>query len=202
MDLVPHELPLNLACLFLGNYPAFRVLDRSRTPLARDEGSLHTAALLALPKFVKWFMEKYDANTASEHLDNMIPLALACSSAFQPWSKIANEQSDWKTRRRETMKLLAPRTNLRWRLRGKTVLHFAIEKGLEVTEAMIEALDVDKDPDRFKNYSYVDKDGVKYSPDQYVEISGIESAEKQALITCLLTKGGFQHPSAGFCVLT
>ena len=197
---VPHELPLELASMYLGNFQAFHLMD---CPIQTDDGYLHTAALLALPDFVRWFLCSHDANNEAEEFDRMIPLAISCVSTFQPWSKLANEQSDWKTRRKETMKLLAAETNLRWRLRGKTVLHFAIDNGLEVTEAMLEALDLGKDPDRHKNHIYVDKEGVEYSPDQYVGITAIEDLmEKQNLVTCLQTKGRFQPDSlASSCTL-
>ena len=185
---VHHELSLSLASLYLGNFQAFHLTDCS----ILTDGSLHTAALLALPDFVRWFLYSHDANHESEEFHRMIPLAISCVSTFQPWSKLANEQSDWKTRRKETMKLLAAKTNLQWCLRGKTVLHFAIDNGLEVTEAMLEALDLGEDPNRHQNYSYVDKDGVEYSPDQYVGLTHIDDpTEKQDLVTCLQTKGRF-----------
>ena len=187
---LPNELSLSLASLYLGNLEAFHLLDGGAVP---DDGTLHTAALLALPDFVEWLLYTHDANFEVEEFDNMIPLALACSSKPQPWCKIANQQADWKTRQKLTMKLLAPRTDSRWRSRGKMVVHFALENGREATEAMIQALNIPSDPKRDDNYLYVDKEGIEYSLDQYVErVMGIVSTEKRNLIMYLRTKGKLQ----------
>ena len=177
------ELPLREACLYLGNYEAFRLLKCTETP---DDTTLHLAALMALPNFVKWLLDFHDPNYKAEEYDMMIPLALACESKPQPWCKIANEESDWKTRQKETMQLLASRTNLEWRHRNKTVLHIALENGLEATGAMVEALNFHNDPKREERYRYVDRDGITYSPHQYVmKFVDADEQEKQALVACL-----------------
>lgn len=184
------ELPLDLAALYLGNLDAFHLMGCGELP---NDGTLHSAALLALPEFVEWLLYTHDPNFKHEEFDKMTPLALACASEPQPWCKIANEESDWKTRQKKTMKLLAPKTNLGWRSRGKTVLHIALENGPEATEAIIEALDVSHDPKRDEKYLYVDREGIEYSPDQYVKrVMDAEHAEKDTLINYLLKTGRMQ----------
>lgn len=183
---VADELPLRLASLYLGNFDAFRLMKCGETP---NDGMLHSAALMALPKFVNWLLDVHDPNHKAEEFENMIPLALVCASTPQPWCKIANEESDWRTRQKETMQLLAPRTSPKWRYRNKTVLHIALDHGLETTKAMVETLDIRHDPEIDEKYIYMDKDGIEYSPDQYVMKFLDDDEEQKALILCLIEVG-------------
>lgn len=188
IEVTADELPLSSASLYLGNLPAFHLMDCGELP---NDGTLHSAALFALPDFVEWLLYTHDANFKDEEIfDKMIPLALACVSKAQPWCRVANSKSDWKTRQKKTMKLLVPKTNLDWRHRGKTVLHIALENGLDATEAIIEALDIYDDPGRDDNYLYVDKEGIEHSPDLYLAafVDG-DLAGKQPLLACLYGKG-------------
>ncbi|TGJ78363.1 hypothetical protein E0Z10_g10401 [Xylaria hypoxylon] len=179
----PDKVSLPIASLFLGNVDAFRLMKCEETP---DNGMLHTAAFLALPKFVDFLLETHDPNHKSEEFSSMIPLAVVCTSKPHPWCKIANSEADWYTRQKETMCLLAPGTNLRWKARGKTVLHFALENGVGATKAMIEALDIRHDLERDEKYLYMDRDGVEYSPDQWIiRLLDVSPREKEALIQCL-----------------
>jgi hypothetical protein len=177
------ELPLREASLYLGNFDAFRLITREITP---NDGTLHLAALMALPKFVRWLLKIHDPNHKAEEFGNMIPLALVCASKPQPWCKIANEESDWKTRQKQTMQLLAPRTSPKWRYRNMTILHYAMENGLDTAKAMIEALDIRRDSERDEKYLYMDRDGIEYSPQQYVtKVLDADEKEKKTLVTCL-----------------
>jgi hypothetical protein len=177
------ELPLREASLYLGNFEAFRLITREMTP---NDGMLHLAALMALPKFVKWLLKIHDPNHKAEEFDNMVPLACVCASKPHPWCKIANEESDWKTRQKETIRLLVPRTSPKWRYRNMTILHWAMENGLDTAKAMIEALDIRHDPERDEKYLYMDRDGIEYSPQQYVmKVWVADEKEKKALITSL-----------------
>ncbi|KAK4228270.1 hypothetical protein QBC38DRAFT_454496 [Podospora fimiseda] len=164
---VPPVLTLRTAAFFLGNLPAYCALGWQEIP---DDGMLHTAALLAMPNFVEWLLEYHDANAKVEdQFDQMIPLALACSSKRYQWSRIVNEQSDFITRQRKTIELLAAATSQGWRYRGKTVLHCALEAGVHVTRAMVQALNVPNDPDKDHKYLYTDKRGIEYSPQQWMK---------------------------------
>ena len=149
---------------------------------------------MALPKFVKWLLAFHDPDHKAEDFDMMIPLALACESKPHPWCKVANEEADWKTRQKHTMQLLALRTSPEWRSRSRTVLHIALENGLDPTKAMVKALGFCHDPDRGKRYLHVDKDGIQYSPQQYaMKFLEADMKEKKALATCL-TGGRCNHP--------
>ncbi|KAI0473285.1 hypothetical protein GGR56DRAFT_609444 [Xylariaceae sp. FL0804] len=184
------SLPLKMASLYLGNFDAFRVLTPGELP---DDGMmlLCTAALLALPRFVHWLLETHDPNERAEgEFDNLIPLAIACQAKPQPWCRVANEEERWDSRKRRTVQMLARRTDPRWRHRGRTVLHFALEQGPEMTSVMVEALDVRDDPERDERYLYMDKEGIEYSPDEYVDkMLRREGTEAVALKNCLARAG-------------
>lgn len=181
------EYSISTASLFLGNFEAFCLMTPELTP---NDGTLHLAALLALPKFVKWLLGTHEPDYKAEEFDNMVPLACACGSRPQPWCKIANEESDWMTRQKETMQLLAPRTSPEWRLRNMTILHWAMDNGLDTAKAMIEALEIYNDAEKDDKYLYEDRDGIEYSPQQYVmKDLGAGTMEKTALIKCLHSTG-------------
>jgi hypothetical protein len=103
-----------------------------------------------------------------EEFGNMIPLVVACRATFHPWCRVANAEASFEQRRKDTMALLVKRTDLTWRHRKKTVLHFAIEGGLDALNAMLEALDVASDPNRDERYLYTDRGGIVYSPSYYI----------------------------------
>ena len=177
------ELTLPLAALYLGNFEVFLLLTSEMTP---NDGMLHLAAFLALPKFVKHLLKTHDPDHKADEYDNMVPLACACASKPQPWCKIANEESDWKVRQKETIQLLAGVTSSKWRYRNMTILHYAMDNGLDTAKTMVEALDIRYDPDRDEKYLYVDRDGNEYSPQQYVlQIWHAEADEKKDLVACL-----------------
>ncbi len=183
------ELYLREASLYLGNFEAFRLITERliADETTANDGMLHLAALLALPKFVEWLLTQHDPDHKAEEFDNMVPLACVCASKPHQWCKIANEESDWKDRQKETMRLLAPVTSPEWRYRNMTILHWAMENGLETTRAMVEALDIRNDPEKNEKYLYKDRDGIEYSPQQYamrVWDADAEGKEKQALIMC------------------
>lgn len=180
------ELPLREASLYLGNLEAFRLMKGGELV---NDGTLHTAALMALPNFVKWLLKTHDPNYKADFMDNRIPLALACEARPQRWCKIANEESDWRTRQKETMQLLAPRTSPKWRYRNKTVLHFALDNGLEATKSMVQALNIVHDPEKDEKYLYKDRDGIEYSPDQYASLYLDDHRERKALQKCLREAG-------------
>jgi hypothetical protein len=119
----------------------------------------------------------------------MIPLAVACASRPEPWCKIANEEADWKTRQRKIMQLLAVRTSPAWRSHRRTILHVAIDNGIDATKAMIAALGYCHDRDTDEKYVYVDRKGTRYSLPQYVMIDpDVKEKEKKALVRCLEVK--------------
>ncbi|KAM3084553.1 hypothetical protein ACMFMF_001907 [Clarireedia jacksonii] len=174
------ELPLLDAALYLGNFEAVRLMNEGKTA---NDGRLHTAAFLALPKFVDWLLDFHDADYKSEEYNNYIPLALACKAKSSPWCKIANEEADWRTRQTETLHILARRTGSGWRHRKGTVLHIALENGIETTKAMISALHIRADPGK---YLYIDKDGIEYSPHQWLsKFLDAEKEDRAVLIKCL-----------------
>ncbi|RMJ11867.1 hypothetical protein CDV36_008506 [Fusarium kuroshium] len=181
------EISPREAALFLGNIDAFKLLAGEGTP---DDGTLHLASLLALPDFVTWLLETHDANYEEENFGFMVPLALACFSKPFPWCKIANEESEWNLRLRETMKILITKTRKTWRYREKLVLHIALENGPEVTKAMLDALDIRHEADKDKTYLYTDRTGLHYSPCEYVEeFVEAEALQKKKLVKCLTGQG-------------
>lgn len=185
---LPERMSLHWASLYLGNFNAFKLVHNRRTP---DDGLLHTVALFALPKFVKWLLKTDNANYREEEFDFRIPLAVVCEAKPLPWCKVANEEADFVKRQGMTMQLLAAKTSLDWRHRGRTVMHIALENGIETTHAMIEALKASPDKNKQKKYRYTDREGKKYSLCEYVEefVDGNE-AEKKALVNCLV-EGGY-----------
>ncbi|KAJ4199391.1 hypothetical protein NW767_008199 [Fusarium falciforme] len=181
------EISPREAALFLGNIDAFKLLAGEGTP---DDGTLHLASLLALPDFVTWLLETHDANYEEENFGFMVPLGLACFSKPFPWCKIANEESDWNLRLRETMKILIAKTRKTWRYREKLVLHIALENGPEVTKAMLDALDIRHEADKDKTYLYTDRTGLHYSPCEYVEeFIEVGDKQKKKLLKCLTGQG-------------
>jgi hypothetical protein len=177
------ELPLREASIHLGNFKAFRLITPEVTP---NDGTLHLAALLSLPKFVEWLLKEHDPNHKAEEFDNMVPLACVCVSKPQSWCKIANEESGWKNRQYKTMQLLAPITSPTWRHRNMTILHWAMENGLDTAQSMIKALDISHDPGKNEKYLYMDRDGIEYSPQQYVKrVLDADKKEKDALFASL-----------------
>jgi hypothetical protein len=171
--------------MMLGNFDAYRALDLEETP---DDGTLHAAAFMALPRLVEWLLNFHDPNAkVPEEFDQMVPLAVACTPRVVPWCKIAGQEADLATRRKECIMLLAPMTNLNWRYRNKTVLHVALENGPKVTRTMVLALGIRRDPQRNDKYLYQDKEGIQYSPDVYVLklMNGVSDNEKEDLVQYL-----------------
>jgi hypothetical protein len=184
-DFLPAEIALPEACLFQGNLEAYKALRRTESP---NDGQLHHAAFMALPKLVKWLLQFHDPNAkALDVYDQMIPLALACQPRNVPWCKIANQEHGYATRWRKCIELLAPVTDNRWRCKQKTVLHIALESGREVTEVMLNALNPRIDARRNETYLYKDKEGIQYSPDEYVGklMKGPGTREKTVLLQLL-----------------
>ncbi|KAH9218802.1 hypothetical protein DL95DRAFT_434082 [Leptodontidium sp. 2 PMI_412] len=182
----PHtqaELPLQLASLYLGNFEAFQLIASEITP---NDSTLHLAAVLALPKFVNWLLGSHDPNHQAEEFDNMTPLALVCASKPDPCCKVANEEAGWRERQEETMRLLANVTDSKWRYRHMTILHWSMDNGLETAKAIVKALDIAHDTEKNKKYLYTDREGVKYTPEEYItKLWDASDADKKALIACL-----------------
>ncbi|KAH8901678.1 hypothetical protein GQ53DRAFT_851651 [Thozetella sp. PMI_491] len=167
------------ASLFLGNLSAFQLLKCGEDP---DDGTLHLAALLALPDIVEFLLKRHDANHPAEEYDLMIPMALACCSKPFPWCKVASEEASWHVRVRATMRLLAPQTSPEWRHRGKSPFYIALENGIEATKAIVEALNIEENPSKSDKYLYIDRTGIKYAPMEYVEkFMELEDTEKEQL---------------------
>ncbi|KAL5321915.1 hypothetical protein ACEPPN_009879 [Leptodophora sp. 'Broadleaf-Isolate-01'] len=196
----PHtqaELPLQLASLYLGNFEAFQLIASEITP---NDSTLHLAAVLALPKFVNWLLGSHDPNHQAEEFDNMTPLALVCASKPDPCCKVANEEAGWRERQEETMRLLANVTDSKWRYRHMTILHWSMDNGLETAKAIVKALDIAHDTEKNKKYLYTDREGVKYTPEEYItKLWDASDADKKALIACLKSSSpahGFLSPKA------
>jgi len=76
-------------------------------------------------------------------------------------------------------------TSSKWRYRNMTILHWAMENGLETAKAMVNALDIRHDSERDEKYLYIDRDGIEYSPQQYaMRVWDADNKEKEALIAC------------------
>ncbi|KAG7418153.1 hypothetical protein Forpe1208_v004186 [Fusarium oxysporum f. sp. rapae] len=159
------DLPLSDAALYLGNLKAYISLGGGKDV---NNGSLHTAALLALPEFVRWLLQWHSADLEHEAFGMMVPLVVACRSEARPWCRVANAEGTFEKRRVKTMQLLARKTDLSWRNRRKTVLHFAIDEGPDALQAMLEALDVAHDARRNERYLYTDREGIVYSLSYYI----------------------------------
>lgn len=187
--------PLHMASFYLGNSEAFDLLVRHmpRT-LASDEGLLHLATFLALPKIVKSLMQTHDPNECLEDFGNYIPLAVALTTTTaSPWGIVANQEADFATRRRELIQLLAPNTNLGWRDRGKTVVHFALYESVETTEILLNAIlpEPALDSSRYKKFLYRDKDDRVYNLREYVQdlMTDVNKENKKMLIQTLEKAG-------------
>ncbi|KAK5704369.1 hypothetical protein LTR97_003387 [Elasticomyces elasticus] len=188
---LPDVLPLRLAALWLGNLDAFRLSFGRHPP---DNEYLHTAALLALPKIVEWLLQFGDGNHKAEEFGYMIALAVACGAKPWPWCIIANEGTDFRTRQKETMRLLAAKTKPGWRHRGKTVLHIAFDHGVDTTKAMMLALGTRHDLQRYQKYIYTDRAGTQYQPQEYITVfmEGLSMLEQVALKACV-AQGGLEQ---------
>ncbi|PNP82748.1 hypothetical protein FNYG_03979 [Fusarium nygamai] len=180
------EIPPREASLFLGNLDAFKLLNTSMLP---DDGTLHLAALLALPDFTDWLLSTHQPNYEEENFGFMVPLALTCYSKPFPWCKVANEEQEWFSRLEETIKILIPKTLSSWRYRQKLPLHLALENGSRVTMAMLNVLNARGIGNRDK-YLYTDKTGMQYSPCEYVEtFVEVDDEEKVKLVKILQEHG-------------
>ncbi|KAF5626087.1 hypothetical protein F52700_8802 [Fusarium sp. NRRL 52700] len=180
------EIPPREASLFLGNLDAFKLLNSSMLP---DDGTLHLAALLALPDFTDWLLSTHEPNYEEENFGFMVPLALTCYSKPFPWCKVANEEQEWFYRLEETMSILVPKTLSSWRYRQKLPLHLALENGSRVTMAMLNVLNARGIGNRDK-YLYTDKTGMQYSPCEYVEtFVEVDDEEKVKLVKILQEHG-------------
>jgi hypothetical protein len=183
-------IDLRLASIYLGNFEAFRLLGLG---LPANDGSLHLAALLALPKFVELLLRTHDPNLKEEAYDFYIPLAIVCRAQSKPWCKIANEESTFRARRKKTMQLLASKTNLEWRSQQQTVLHIAMETSIDVAEDMIEALGLQNNPHKANRYKYTDKGGREFSLQEYVmELIDAPEVKKEALLSLLAADGMYR----------
>lgn len=182
-----NELRLRVASVYTGNFDAFVCMQFENVA---NDGMLHFASMFALPKFVEWLIsKKHDPNLAVAEMGPMIPLSILCTSQPMPWCRIANKESDWPARQKQTMKILCQKTNLTWRYSNKTVLHFAFEGGPVATKAMVECLDLANYPSPPKNedFLYVDRDGIHFSPDQYVKrVLKASAADTEALLNILM----------------
>ncbi|KAM0338319.1 hypothetical protein ACHAPU_011371 [Fusarium lateritium] len=179
------EISPREASLFLGNLEAFKLLNTSDNP---DDGTLHLAALLALPDFVTWLLQSHEPNYEEENFGFMVPLALACYSKPFPWCKVASDEEKWIVRLEETMRILVPKTLSGWRYRQKYPLHLALENGAEVTGAMLRAMDLKGDLKC--TYCYTDKTGMQYLPCGYVEtFVEVKDKEKKKITRCLQEHG-------------
>ncbi|KAF1739436.1 hypothetical protein CRV24_001370 [Beauveria bassiana] len=188
-EMVKEDLPLSTAALYLGNLKAYRALGGGENA---DDGSLHTAAMLALPDFVEWLLERHSADLSLEKFGMMIPLAIACHSQDRPWCKVAKTNGSFENRQKQTMRLLASRTDLSWRHRRKTVLHFAIDNGPGVVKAMLQVLNVAQDPERNNRYQYIDREGIAYSLTMYISHllnPGTKKSESKEMIEILKNEG-------------
>lgn len=164
-DKVDEPLKLRLASLHLGNFEAFRLLDRDTEP---NDGTLHVAALLALPNFVRRLLETHSPDHKLEDMGHMIPLACVCVSKPRPWCKFADDNMLWRDRQRYTMYLLGQVTRPGWRFKEMTVLHWAMADSYEAAKAIIDALDIPNDPERHHKYLYKDKVGKVHTPEGYI----------------------------------
>lgn len=178
------ELTPRVASIYAGNFEAFELMQFEDVV---DDGMLHLAAMSALPKFVELLVASgHDPNHKVLEYGQYIPLAIVCFSRLQPWCKIANKEAHLLTRQEQTMAILGLKTKLDWKCSGQTVLHVAFDAGQNVTKAIVGVLDICNDVERDVRYLYVDKDGIHFSPDQYVSrLMQVDKDEKNALLKIL-----------------
>lgn len=187
---IDNHLTLMIAALYLGNLDAFRLLGGGETETP-DDGTLHLAAWLALPDFVDHLLDRHHQDFAASEFDGYIPLAMACKANDNSWSRFAKTQGDWRTRQKKTIDLLAPTTKFTWRSNHLSLLHVALLQGVQVTEMMIQALDLHNDPERDEGYLYVDREGLYYSPHQWLRKVSRHVSEADRLLA-LLDGAGMQ----------
>ncbi|KAH7329509.1 hypothetical protein B0I35DRAFT_46526 [Stachybotrys elegans] len=190
-EVVDEELTLDMAALHLGNLKAFQSLGGGGEA---NDGSLHIAAQLALPDFVDYLLDQHDPNHKTD--GGGIPLAMACGAKENSWCKFANEEGDYRDRQNRTIQQLAKQTRSDWKWHGTGLLHIALENGVRVTEMMIEALDILNDVERDERYLYLDKEGLYYSPYQWLLRFRPDIKEAEALARCLTEAGLSWQPVA------
>jgi ankyrin repeat protein len=175
---------LPYAALLLGNSNAFYWLSQDRES---NDGSLHIAAMLALPAVVRWLLETDDPNMESEEYDFWTPLAISCVAKRSPICIVANAEADIKARQRQCMQLLVPVSRPEWRDHARrTVLHIALESGADAASAMLKALENHGDSYRSTRYSYVDKNNRRYTLRKYVKEFVDDPDEQEALLRLLV----------------
>lgn len=186
-------ITLAQASVFVGGFEAYRAMDIHETP---NDGNLHLAAQLALPLFVQWFLRdgSDDPSRGNTQFDCLTPLAAAVMSPRpMPWCRIANQESDWKVRMEQTIRLLYRdrRTDLRWNNGGLTVLHYAMKSGPWMVETLIRALDIKNEAQRNEIFLYKDNDGLLYSPCEYAQRVLKEDQTQKDLLLESLSLGEF-----------
>lgn len=89
------------------------------------------------------------------------------------------------------MLLLKAGSDTKWRFRNMTVLHIALENGVETTRCLLDALEVSSDRNRGTRYQYTDMEGTSYTVREYVQgcMPGLSPDDRQELLQCLAENG-------------
>jgi ankyrin repeat domain-containing protein 50 len=155
---------------------------------ALNDSSLHLAAKMAYPNIVSILLSAgHDPRYPSVVHRGRIPLACLCLESH-------GTGRDWELRLQQTLGLLAPQTDLKWRSKSKSLLHFALDNdhnACEVTMKFIEVSGLWRSSNLNDEYMFTDHREFFYSPTQYVKLLcySKDTAEKYSLIELLKNFG-------------
>jgi hypothetical protein len=151
---------------------------------AINDSSLHLAAKMAYPNIVSILLSAgHHPRYPSVAHNGRIPLACLCLESH-------GTGRDWELRLQQTLGLLAPLTDLKWRNNNKSLLHFALDNdhnACEVTMRFIEVSGLWESSNLNDEYMFTDQRELFYSPTQYVKLlcCSKEAIEKYLLIELL-----------------
>lgn len=168
-----------------GDENAVSILVQAST--APNDSSLHLAAKMAYPNIVSILLSAgHHPRYPSVVHQRMIPLACLCLESYETGQ-------DWELRLQQTLELLIPVTDLKWRANGKSLLHFALDNGrnaCEVTEGFLRVAELWKSSSLNDEYMFKDHREYFYSPTRYVKLLCSKGmAEKHFLIELLYNIG-------------
>ena len=156
-----------------------------------DDGSLHEAARYLHTDVVKFLMSHgHHAEYPCEDHEGRIPLAELCLLAQV-------DGPDSESRLRETMKPLFKVLDTTWTMKGKSILHLALDNKMntyEVTRAVLHFEQIWKGASSGDTFLYQDRNGIMYSPTKYVEYLYEGTNAMKASLIQLLENKGFQTP--------
>jgi len=154
-----------------------------------NDSSLHLAATMVYPNIVSILLSAgHHPRYPSVVHQRRIPLACLCLESHRTGQ-------DWELRLQQTLELLIPMTDQKWRTNnGKSLLHLALDNdrnACEVTAGFLRVSELWKSSSLNDEYMFKDYREWFYSPTQYVKLlcHSKDATEKHLLIDLLLDNG-------------